>query len=219
MNPRNIIFIVDDEIEVRNSLRRLLKAEGIASECFASAEELLATAAWDRAACLVLDIRLPGMSGLELQAELERTRGPIPFIAISGHATVPDSIRAYSGGAMAFFEKPFDQGAFLAAIHRALNLAQFQGDREALLADFTHREQEVLKELLAAQTVKEIAKKLEISASTVEKHRATILLKSRVDSVAQLINHFHEPSPLGLMHLNLAKRHGQSRSDSYLKCT
>jgi FixJ family two-component response regulator len=182
-------LLVDDEVEMCRSLYRLLKSAGIPSTSYESAEDFLQDVTPELRGCLVLDLRLGGMSGLDLQDELKRRGICIPIIVISGHATVPDTIRAFHGGAFRVFEKPFDDERLLSGIQEALATQQSAGGADELharLADLSDRQREVMDLLVQGVPVKQVAVQLQISPSTVAKHRAKVLEKTGVDSLVRL---------------------------------
>jgi FixJ family two-component response regulator len=188
------VFIVDDDPSVRKSLVRLIKSVGLTVQDFSSAQDFLDNPAYEGPACLVLDIRMPGLSGLDLQEELKIRKWPIPIIFITGHGDVPMSVRAMKAGAADFFEKPFNDQDLVDAIHKAL--AQDQQakmeqrkvlglkDRLALL---TPRENEVFGLVVRGLLNKQIAYELCMSEKTVKVHRARVMKKMSADSLASLV--------------------------------
>lgn len=188
------IFIVDDDEEVRASLRALLEAEGYAAEAYESAKAFLASDALSQAGCLIADIRMPDMDGLELQEELMRREAGLPVIIVTGHGDVPLAVRAMKAGAVDFLEKPYDQDVLLASVRRALSEAEQAHERAALaqeikarLESLTERERQVLDLLAAGRPNKLIAYELDISPRTVEIHRARVMEKMRAKSLADLV--------------------------------
>jgi two-component system, LuxR family, response regulator FixJ len=183
-------LIVDDEVEMCRSLFRLLKSAGIPSTSYESAEDFLRDVTSEQRGCLVLDLRLGGMTGLELQDEMKQRGIRLPIIVISGHATVPDTIRAFHGGAFRVFEKPFDDEQLLSAVQEALaaqhSVAAGDGKVQARLAELSDRQREVMDLLVQGVPVKQVANQLQISPSTVAKHRAKVLEKAGADSLVQL---------------------------------
>ena len=188
------VFVVDDDAEVRASLRYLLESASFAVETYASGAEFLAHHENHRAGCLVLDIRMPDMSGLELQEQLRATRISIPVIIMTAYADVAAALKAMKTGASDFLEKPFDDEVLLRAIRVALQRdaevrARAAAKQEALqrLARLTPREREVLGLLVGGQCSREIAAKLHVAQKTVEAHRAGVRRKTRTDTIAELV--------------------------------
>lgn len=192
--PSNTVFIVDDDEAVRDSLRWLLEANGYRVRAFESAESFLA--AYDPAAVgvLIVDVRMPGMSGLELQEHLLARQIAIPIVFITGHGDVPMAVSTIKKGAVDFIEKPFNDvdlrvivaNMFEKALEQAAEAAN-RRDREAMLARLTSREQQVLERIVAGRLNKQIADDLGISIKTVEAHRANIMEKLQVATVADLM--------------------------------
>ncbi|HLS51068.1 MAG TPA: response regulator [Burkholderiaceae bacterium] len=192
-NP-NLIFIVDDDEAVRDSLRWLLEANGYKVKAFDGAEAFLQAYDPNEIAVLIVDVRMPGMSGLELQEELIARDAPIPIVFITGHGDVPMAVSTIQKGAADFLEKPFNESDLRAivarmfdeAVERAATL-QAQKDHEELLNRLTAREQQVLERIVAGRLNKQIAGDLNISIKTVEAHRANIMEKLEVTTVADLM--------------------------------
>jgi FixJ family two-component response regulator len=192
--PDAIVFVVDDEPSVRKSLGRLLTAAGLRNESFASAREFLQRWRGEEIACLVLDVQMPDLNGLELQQTLAEANRPLSIIFITGHGDIPTSVRAMKAGATDFLSKPFDEKDLLQAIDRALRKAA--DDFEALgeareahrrLATLTPREHEVLLHVLAGELNKQIATALGASEKTIKVHRGRVMHKMKVHSVADLV--------------------------------
>jgi RNA polymerase sigma factor (sigma-70 family) len=193
-----IIYVVDDDPSVRQSTELLLKSVGFNVKTFVSAQDFLNANLQEGLGCLILDVRMPGMSGLDLQEKLVSTKTPLPVIFITGHGTVPMSVRAMKAGALDFLEKPFEEQDLLDAINRAVTQ---QGKRKSKndeanklqqrLKALTSREHEVFSLLVTGMANKEIAYKLGISERTVKAHRAQIMEKMNAGSLADLI-HFAE---------------------------
>ncbi len=189
-----LIYVVDDDEAFRDSLCWLIESAGYGVESFASAGEFLASCRPGAAVCLVLDIRMPGMSGIELQEELIRRGHTLPVVFVTGHGDVPMAVNAIKKGALDFIEKPFKDRALLALIESAARL-----DRAALLdsarrhsaaarvAALTRREREVMELVVAGRMNKVIAGALGISVKTVEAHRAKVMEKLGASSVAELV--------------------------------
>jgi two-component system response regulator FixJ len=189
-----IVFIVDDDTGVRGSLRVLLKSVGLASTPIASAQEFLKIYDPSQPGCLVLDIRMPGMSGLELQQELNRRGAIVPVIFITGHGDVPMAVEAMQQGAFDFLQKPFRDQDLIDRVQRALardkeNRGALQEhDRiQARLESLTPREREVLNLMTEGKQNKVMAAELGLSQRTVEIHRAHVMEKMGANSVAQLV--------------------------------
>jgi FixJ family two-component response regulator len=192
--PERKVFVVDDELSVRKSLTRLLKAAGFQVETFASAKEFLKHVVGQGAGCLVLDMQMPELNGLELQQALAETDRSLPIIFITGHGDIPTSVRAMKAGATDFLAKPFHEKDLLDAIERALAKSQheLQGRAEAdlvkqRLATLTAREHEVLLQVLTGQLNKQIADTLGASEKTIKVHRGRMMHKMQVQSVADLV--------------------------------
>ena len=195
MDPNEpLVYVVDDDEAVRDSLTLLLKAVGLTGKAFASAPEFLENYDPEQHGCLVADIRMPGMSGLDLQAELNERGAPIPLVFITGHGDVPMAVDAMKSGALDFIEKPFRDQELLDRVHQALawdkerrteNL-QTLTIRERL-ATLTPRETEVMERVVQGQANKVIAMDLGVSQRTVEIHRARVMEKMAVRSVAKLV--------------------------------
>ncbi len=189
-----LVLIVDDDASVRRSLQRLLSSHGYAVATFASAEELLASALPAVPACLVLDVRLPGRDGLELQQALADRADTLPIVFISGHGDIPTSVRAVKAGAEDFLAKPVGERVLIPAVAQALRRSaralQAQATREEQqrrLDTLSPREREVLRLVVAGLLNKQIAERLGIAEGTVKIHRGHITTKLGVRSVADLV--------------------------------
>ncbi len=192
-DAESTVFVVDDDPSVRGGLARLFKSVGLAAEVFASAREFLERASAEGPACLVLDVRMPELSGLDLQEELARGGVTIPVIFITGHGTVPTSVRAMKAGAADFLEKPVDEQKLLDAVHRALEQDRRARQEHAEVAELrrrleslTPRERQVLSYVVAGRLNKQIAAELGTSEKTVKVHRARVMEKMKVASLAEL---------------------------------
>jgi two-component system, LuxR family, response regulator FixJ len=192
--PDILVYLVDDEFAVRDSLVLLIESTGQTVRSFESAEAFLKNYDPKQSGCLLLDVRMPFMSGLDLQDELLKRGIIIPIIFISGHAGIPDSAKAFRAGAVDFLEKPFDNEKLLERIDEAIkkdiaSREQLIEHRELQnrLDHLTVREQEVLSLIACGHSNKEIARKLDISNRTVEAHRASIMEKMHVNSLAELM--------------------------------
>jgi FixJ family two-component response regulator len=188
------VFIVDDDPGVRSSIRVLLKSIGQTALPFASAQEFLQAYNIDKPGCLILDIRMPGMSGLELQLELNKRGAVIPVIFITGHGDVPMAVEAMRLGAFDFVQKPFRDQELIDRVQQALGRdaetrRDLQEDTQAKsrLESLTPREREVLHLMVSGQANKVMAQELGLSQRTVEIHRAHVMEKMNVRSLAQLV--------------------------------
>lgn len=193
--PPPVILVVDDDPSMRKSMARLLSSAGFAVKIFASAAEFLDSGLPGGPACLVLDVKMPGKSGLDLQEEMAARGIFLPIVFITGHGTVPMSVRAMKGGALDFLEKPFDRRTLLSAIAKAVEKdRQARRDRgelaeiERRVASLTPREREVLEGVVAGRLNKQIAGGLGIAEKTVKVHRGRVMEKMRVSSVAELVH-------------------------------
>lgn len=187
------VFVVDDDAAVRDSVCLLLETAGLAVEAHDSAESFLAALDPQRYGCLVLDMRMPGMGGLELQAELARRGALLPIIFLTAHGDIPMTVRAMKAGAADFLTKPVDGAELIERIEAALVRARADRESEAArqeararLAALTEREQEILALAVAGCTNKDIARRLGISFRTVEVHRSHILLKTGAATLIEL---------------------------------
>jgi len=188
------VFIVDDDEAVRDSLSWLMESVGLSTETYASADAFLHDYGDDRPGCLILDIRMPGMSGLELQSVLKEQGFRLPLIIISGHADVPMAVRALKAGAFDFIEKPFNDQLLLDIVQRAIEHDRQQRESHAELEEWrarleslTPREREVLDLVVSGAANKVISSELGVSLKTVEAHRARVMDKLQADSLSQLV--------------------------------
>lgn len=182
-----VVFVVDDDPALRDSIALLVRAEGLAARTFDSARSFLD--AWDRTepGCLIVDLRMPGLSGLDLQERLAGDGDAPPIIFLTGYGTVPAAVRALKAGAMDFLEKPFDPDTLLARVRDALACDRRRRSDARRLAALTRREREVLEQVAGGKPNKVIAAGLGISERTVEQHRAHGLRKIGLRSVAELV--------------------------------
>jgi two-component system, LuxR family, response regulator FixJ len=194
MSDKTVIHVIDDDAAMRDSLAFLLDVNGFRPEVFESSSAFLANAASGAPACVVSDIRMPGMSGIELVRKLKNDKIPCPVILITGHGDVALAVEAMKAGAVDFIEKPFDDAVLLSAIRSALETRPLdQGDNaarkeaEARLAELSPRERDVLRGLVAGKINKVIAHELNISPRTVEVYRANLMAKTGVRSVSELM--------------------------------
>jgi FixJ family two-component response regulator len=190
----DIVYVIDDDESVRRSLVRLLRSAGLNAETFVSAQAFLDRELPDRTACLVLDVRLPGPSGLDLQAALARADRIVPIIFITGHGNVPMSVQAMKGGAVDFLQKPFDEDDLLAAIDRALargrQARSERAERDIIQRRFetlTPRERQVLALVVTGLLNKQIAANLGAAEKTIKIHRGRVMRKMEAGSVADLV--------------------------------
>jgi FixJ family two-component response regulator len=193
-HPSSTVYIVDDDEAVRDSLRWLLEANGYRVRAYISAESFLEDYDPNQVGVLIADVRMPGMSGLELQEQLIARKAPLPIVFITGHGDVPMAVTTMKKGAIDFLEKPFNESDLREIVARMLEQAtqrvskfQAQRDHEAMLARLTAREQQVLERIVAGRLNKQIADDLGISIKTVEAHRANIMEKLEVTTVADLM--------------------------------
>jgi two-component system, LuxR family, response regulator FixJ len=191
--PKTLVYLVDDDFSIRDSLSLLLESSGQAVKCFDSADAFLEGFDPEQAGCLVLDVRMPNMTGLELQEYLTHKDVTIPIIFISGHADVPDSSRAFRAGAVDYMEKPFDPDVLISRIREAIkkdqetrvNMAEKRKLTKRLNL-LTPREREVMILIVKGLSNKEVAKHLEISNRTIDVHRAKIMDKMEAEDLAEL---------------------------------
>jgi FixJ family two-component response regulator len=188
------VFIIDDDEAVRSALRLLLKSAGHTAASFESAQEFLARYSAQQPGCLVLDVRMPGMSGMELQEQLNQRGATIPVIFISGHGDIPLAVEAMQAGAFDFLQKPFKDHDLLERVGKALAVdASLRAQRlevdhiRELLSRLTPREREVLDMVVSGKANKIMAADLNLSQRTVEVHRARVMEKMHARSLAQLV--------------------------------
>jgi FixJ family two-component response regulator len=188
------VFVVDDDEEVRNGVKLLLESVGLAVVCYASANEYLASFDPSLPGCLVVDIRMPGMSGLDMQEKLAEQPIHPPVIVITGHGDVPMAVRAVKAGAVDFIEKPFRDQILLDSVHRAIEMDAKRRGEVSRLSDIrerlnllTPREREVLDLVIMGSRNKNISEELGITLSTVEAHRSRVMEKMGADSLSQLM--------------------------------
>jgi len=185
--PTSKVFVIDDDASVRRSLARLLKTEGHVVECLDSADEFLKKAPATEAACLVLDIRMPGLNGLDLQQALLKCGRDHQIVFITGHGDVPMCARAMKAGAVDFLPKPFGDEALLEAVDRALHRARLHNDARLRLATLTPREMEVFERIVAGKLNKQIAAELGTAEKTVKLQRGSLTAKLGITAVADLV--------------------------------
>jgi len=194
MNPDAIVHIIDDDDAARDSLVFLLKTAGIKAHAYASAEMFLSALPVPGSSCVVTDIRMPGLSGIELMGRLKQLDVNVPVIVMTGHGDVPLAVEAMKSGAADFLEKPFDDEAMLAAVKAALNRHEHEDARDAekkaiaeRLATLSNRERQVLEGLVAGHPNKTIGYDLGISARTIEIYRANVMSKMSASSLSDLV--------------------------------
>jgi len=188
------VFVVDDDVSVRESLRNLIRSVGLKVETFDNAEQFLSSKKSCSNGCLVLDVRMPGLSGLDLQTQLAESHRDIPIIFITAHADIPMSVRAVKRGAVEFLTKPFRDQDLLDAVRQAVKLDREARERETEIAQvrarresLTDREQEVLRFVVLGLANKQIAAEMNISEPTVKLHRGRMMRKMGAESLADLV--------------------------------
>ena len=188
------VFIVDDDASVRRALTRIVRARGYATESYASAETFLDEHPEGAPGCLVVDLRMPGMDGLELQESLNHAGSPMPVVFLTGHGDVPTSVRAMKSGAMNFLTKPVDEADLvqaveeaLARLRRSLEREQSHGSFRARVSELSKRQREVMHLVILGRMNKQIAEELGIAEKTVKVHRGKMMELLDVGSVAELV--------------------------------
>ena len=188
------VFIVDDDADVRESLQELLESVGLHSQSFGTAQEFLAARHGDAPSCLILDVRLPGISGLELQHELKRGRIRIPIIFLTAHADVPMSVKAMKSGAVEFLTKPFRHQDLLDAVQRSLTRDRILRENERELTELRHRcerlsvrERDVMNLVASGMLNKQIAAELGASEATIKLYRSQVMKKMQAKSLPELV--------------------------------
>src|SRR6202023_3267199 len=188
------VFVVDDDADVRESLEELLESVGLHSQSFGTAQEFLAVGHGDGPSCLILDVRLPGISGLDLQHELKRERISIPIIFLTAHADVPMSVSAMKSGAVEFLTKPFRQQDLLDAVQRSLTRDRIVREKQRDTAELRQRynilsvrEREVMSLVVSGMLNKQIAAELGASEATVKMHRSQVMKKMLAKSLPELV--------------------------------
>jgi FixJ family two-component response regulator len=192
--PQSIVYVVDDDASVRRGLSNLVRSVGLRVEVFASASEFLAVKRPDAPACLILDVRLPGLSGLDFQTELTKARNQIPIIFITGHGDIPMTVKAMKAGAIEFLTKPFRDQDLLDAVRVALERARATHESEQSAAQLrarfealTPREQEVMAWVTGGLLNKQVAAEIGVTEITVKVHRGKLTRKMGARSLAELV--------------------------------
>jgi FixJ family two-component response regulator len=190
----SMIAIVDDDPSVREGLGSLIRSVGLRVETFASAQEFLSRSGAETPSCLVLDLQMPGLNGLDLQKQMAEAEIEIPIVFLTGHGDIPASVRAMKAGAVEFLTKPFEEQELLRAIEEAIERDRLGREQQAHLRDLrdrygslTAREQQVMQQVVSGLLNKQIAAALEITEFTVKIHRGQVMRKMRADSVAELV--------------------------------
>ncbi|MBV8073463.1 MAG: response regulator transcription factor [Acidobacteriaceae bacterium] len=190
-----MVFVVDDDVSIRESLELLLRQEGFEVETFSSAQQFIAHPRPLVPSCLVLDLSLPGLNGLELQRRVAAERSDMPIIFITGHGNVPVAVQAMKAGAVEFLTKPFNDDVFLSAVRNAIHRSKILKGREAELqvlkarfARLTPRERDVMARVVAGSPNKLVGDELGISEITVKAHRGSMMRKMEANSLAELVN-------------------------------
>ena len=194
MSSEPVVFIVDDDPSIRRALSRLFETENISTVLYPSAQDFLAAYDPRRPGCLLVDVRMPGVSGLELQERLVEQGVALPIILMTAYADVPSSVRAMKAGAVDFVEKPFNEQKLLEAVHNAFNRdSQMRKDRRTQdvmlgrLSMLTTRERQVLEQVVAGKTNRQIADEWGVSEKTIKVHRGRVMQKMKADSLPQLV--------------------------------
>jgi RNA polymerase sigma factor (sigma-70 family) len=194
MQDRPLVYIVDDDADVRESLEELLASVGLRCQSFGTAQEFLSVGPNVGLSCLILDVRLPGISGLDLQRELKRARISIPIIFLTAHADVPMSVKAMKSGAIEFLTKPFRQQDLLDAVQRSLTRARVLREKERELEELRNRserlsvrERDVMKLVVSGMPNKQVAAELGASEATVKMYRSQVMKKMQAKSLPELV--------------------------------
>ena len=188
------VFIVDDDADVRESLQELLESVGLPSKSFETAQEFLSSPRSDGPSCLILDVRLPGISGLDLQHELKKRKATIPVIFLTAHADVPMSVKAMKSGAVEFLTKPFRHQDLLDAVQRSLARDRIVREKQRDIAELRQRynalsvrERDVMNLVVSGMLNKQVAADLDASEATVKMHRSQVMKKMQAKSLPELV--------------------------------
>jgi FixJ family two-component response regulator len=191
---KTVIAIVDDDASVREGLESLVRSAGWRVETFASAQEFLARPGAEAPSCLILDLQMPGLSGLDLQKRMAEVELEIPIVFLTGHGNIPASVQAMKAGAVEFLTKPFDDDELLKAIREATERDRLNRQRQAEMRELgvryeslTAREQEVMQQVVSGLLNKQVAGELNITEFTVKVHRGQVMRKMRANSLADLV--------------------------------
>jgi FixJ family two-component response regulator len=189
-----VVFVIDDDTSVRGAISSLIRSVGLRAEVFASVSEFLAYKRSNTTSCLILDVRLPGVSGLEFQSELSKANTEIPIIFITGHSDIPMTVRAMKAGAVEFLTKPFRDQDLLDAIQVALERARAKEEKDKAVSDLkrnfsalTPREQEVMAWVTGGLLNKQVAAEIGVTEITVKVHRGNVMRKMAAKSFADLV--------------------------------
>lgn len=189
-----VVYLVDDDEGVRDSLCALLQSVGIVTRSFDSAEASLEAVESEIPACMLVDVRMPGMSGLELQRQLTKRELPIPLVMITGHGDVAMAVRAMKNGALDFLEKPFNEHDLIELVNACMRQGRVENQQRTRkekarhrLSHLTDREHEMLRFMVTGKSSKQIAAALGVSPKTVDVHRSNIMRKANVRSIAELV--------------------------------
>lgn len=225
-NAKPIVFVVDDDISVRESLELLLRCQGWETETFASAEEFLIRPRPVVPSCLVLDVFLPDLNGLDLQKRLATERTDMPILFITGHGDVPTTVQAMKAGAVEFLMKPFEQNVLLDAIRESLELSRLALTREKEMhalrtryASLSHRERQVMALVVSGLLNKQIGGELGISEITVKAHRGRVMQKMEAESIADLVKIAVRLGPTRALNLSNSRHPPAQRNDSQVDVT
>jgi FixJ family two-component response regulator len=192
--PQPVVFVVDDDASMRDAMQRLFRSVGLQAQAFASAAEFLQAKLADAPCCLVLDVRLPGLSGLDFQTELAKADIQVPIVFMTGHGDIPMTVKAMKAGAIEFLPKPFRDQDMLDAVRLGLERDRVRREGEKSIADvrgkfagLTPREQEVMGLVTAGLMNKQIAGELQLAEITVKLHRGSVMRKMEAKSLAELV--------------------------------